>query len=278
MDVDGVTERGALDGLGAFASATLEADYRAGERVHDVRIARAVAVLGVVVNIPFGVVDYVFQHGSSLFAVLVAARIGIAATSLLVLTRIGSLTAPRARDRLLLAWGAVIAVASVAIVASRPPGFGGPLATGMILIAGFALIVPASFRHQLTAVAGLVVSFIVARTLQGPPGTAALVSTSGVIAMGVLLSLYASLQKHRAQRELFFALHEQRTLREALEGTLAEIRTLRGIVPICSFCHKIRDEAGDWHRVDTYVTEHTHASFSHGFCPTCESTHYGEGS
>lgn len=54
-----------------------------------------------------------------------------------------------------------------------------------------------------------------------------------------------------------------------LKKASEEIRTLKGIVPICSSCNSIRDNEGHWHRVDVYVRDHTHAEFSHGICPIC---------
>ena len=54
-----------------------------------------------------------------------------------------------------------------------------------------------------------------------------------------------------------------------LRRALAEIKTLRGIVPICASCKKIRDDQGYWRQVESYVREHTEAEFSHGFCPEC---------
>jgi hypothetical protein len=62
---------------------------------------------------------------------------------------------------------------------------------------------------------------------------------------------------------------QERQLRE-------EIKVLKGILPICSFCHKIRNEANQWERIDEYITEHTEAKFSHTFCPDCLQAHYGE--
>lgn len=57
---------------------------------------------------------------------------------------------------------------------------------------------------------------------------------------------------------------------------MKEIKTLRGIVPICSFCKQIRDDKGYWGQVEAYVSEHTEAQFSHGVCPTCANKHYPE--
>ena len=51
--------------------------------------------------------------------------------------------------------------------------------------------------------------------------------------------------------------------------TLEEISVLQGIIPICSFCKKIRDDAGYWEKVESYIFKHTTAQFSHGICPDC---------
>ncbi len=56
---------------------------------------------------------------------------------------------------------------------------------------------------------------------------------------------------------------------EELRRALADVKTLRGIVPICSHCKKIRDDKGFWEQVDVYVRDHSEAEFSHGLCPAC---------
>lgn len=54
-----------------------------------------------------------------------------------------------------------------------------------------------------------------------------------------------------------------------------EIRALRGILPICSFCRSIRDQDGTWIKIEKYVTQHAGAAFTHTFCPECGQKHYG---
>ncbi|OPZ17775.1 MAG: putative transcriptional regulatory protein pdtaR [candidate division BRC1 bacterium ADurb.BinA364] len=54
-----------------------------------------------------------------------------------------------------------------------------------------------------------------------------------------------------------------------LEQALAEVKTLRGIIPICARCKKIRDDQGFWRQVETYIAQHSAAQFSHGLCPDC---------
>jgi hypothetical protein len=62
-------------------------------------------------------------------------------------------------------------------------------------------------------------------------------------------------------------------LREEIVTT--ELETLRGFLPICSICKKIRDDEGFWHPVETYIKERTPAEFTHGICPVCARDHYG---
>jgi PAS domain S-box-containing protein len=59
-----------------------------------------------------------------------------------------------------------------------------------------------------------------------------------------------------------------------LQESLAHIKTLRGMLPICSFCKKIRDDQGNWQPMELYVKERTEAEFSHSFCPECAKRHY----
>jgi len=63
---------------------------------------------------------------------------------------------------------------------------------------------------------------------------------------------------------------DQRKAREEmLEQALQEIKVLRGILPICARCKKIRDEQGQWHSVESYIKDHTEADFSDLICPDC---------
>jgi DNA-binding response OmpR family regulator len=59
-----------------------------------------------------------------------------------------------------------------------------------------------------------------------------------------------------------------------LQEAMVQINTLRGILPICSFCHKIRNDQESWERIEKYITDHSEARFSHGICPECAEKHY----
>ena len=55
-----------------------------------------------------------------------------------------------------------------------------------------------------------------------------------------------------------------------------EIHVLEGMLPICGFCKRIRDESGGWRQLESYITERSEAKFSHTFCPECGRAHYGD--
>lgn len=61
----------------------------------------------------------------------------------------------------------------------------------------------------------------------------------------------------------------QERLIAKLNAALAEVNTLRGLLPICSYCKKIKDKKGAWKKLETYLRTHTQADFSHGICPDC---------
>ncbi len=81
------------------------------------------------------------------------------------------------------------------------------------------------------------------------------------------------------QTEVLARINTHITLRKQqleLEQNLAEIKRLEGILPICSFCKKIRDDEGYWQQVEQYISEHSQAVFSHGLCAECMIEHYGD--
>ncbi len=67
---------------------------------------------------------------------------------------------------------------------------------------------------------------------------------------------------------------EKEKLIKKLEQALTEVKSLRGIVPICSNCKNIRDDKGYWNKLELYIQEHSEASFSHGLCPECSEKLY----
>ncbi len=61
---------------------------------------------------------------------------------------------------------------------------------------------------------------------------------------------------------------------EQLKKALAEVKILRGMLPICSICKNVRDDKGYWKKIESYIQQHSEARFSHSICPDCAKKHY----
>ena len=61
---------------------------------------------------------------------------------------------------------------------------------------------------------------------------------------------------------------------EKLQKAIDEIKTLKGIIPICASCKQIRDDEGFWNQLEQFIMEHSDAVFSHGICPSCAKKLY----
>ena len=83
------------------------------------------------------------------------------------------------------------------------------------------------------------------------------------------VSIEIALYKHRMDRE-------REDLISQLQAALAEVKTLSGMLPICCTCKKIRDDQGYWNQIETYIKQHSSATFSHGYCHECAVKFYEE--
>ena len=92
------------------------------------------------------------------------------------------------------------------------------------------------------------------------------VITAPVIENG---NIRASVTAFRDITEQKQAEKEREKLISDLQEALATIKTLQGILPICALCKKVRDDKGNWKQIESYISEHSEAEFSHGYCPEC---------
>lgn len=75
------------------------------------------------------------------------------------------------------------------------------------------------------------------------------------------------MQANLAAQQL--AAEQQAELVTKLRQALAEVKTLSGLLPICSSCKKIRDDKGYWNQIESYISKHSGVDFTHGICPDC---------
>ncbi|HUP19207.1 MAG TPA: PAS domain S-box protein [Gemmatimonadota bacterium] len=83
---------------------------------------------------------------------------------------------------------------------------------------------------------------------------------------GVIYSVARDVTEQKRAEE------ERALLTRTLEASLAEVRALQDILPICMYCKQIRDDKDYWHSVESYISRHTNTRFSHGICPSCLAT------
>jgi hypothetical protein len=87
---------------------------------------------------------------------------------------------------------------------------------------------------------------------------------TAVVSLLLVAGLAFALIRYRA---------EARTAAQ-LRDALHNVRTLQGLLPICSHCKKIRNDDGYWQQVESYIGQRSDARFSHGICPDCAQEHY----
>lgn len=90
---------------------------------------------------------------------------------------------------------------------------------------------------------------------------------------GVLSQAIEVYSLRQARREMLVELARRN---KELEETLAQVKRLEGMLPICAACKKIRDDHGYWQQIEQYIGEHSQAVFSHGICPECMKKLYPE--
>ena len=97
--------------------------------------------------------------------------------------------------------------------------------------------------------------FVMLRTPQESLLTLAAITLARSVIIVVTALWFARLSKH--ERDLH-----------------RHVKTLEGLLPICAFCKNIRNEGGDWERLEAFISKRSTAQFSHAFCPTCTKLHY----
>jgi membrane-associated HD superfamily phosphohydrolase len=157
----------------------------------------------------------------------------------------------------------------------RPQGSILPMRAALMFLIIMYVALPNSFARQVWPALFYTAGVIVERAFWLTSDAA------GDFATDVLILLFVNaigvVMVHRRvslEREIVLRLRAEQTARFTAHQALADLRTLRGIVPICSHCRKVRTEIGDWQQLEQYVAEHTEADFSHGVCPTCMREHY----
>jgi hypothetical protein len=95
-----------------------------------------------------------------------------------------------------------------------------------------------------------------------------------IIFPSLFLLVLRPMQDYLKQRTLIEK--EREKLIIELQNALTEIKILKGLIPICTWCKNIRDDNGDWIKIESYIEEHSEAEFTHGICLTCAKKEFPE--
>jgi hypothetical protein len=95
--------------------------------------------------------------------------------------------------------------------------------------------------------------------------------TSGLLAAAYRRTQRSEREAARARAEVLAA--NERLVVE-LRDALAKVHTLAGLLPICAWCHKVRNDQGYWEQIEAYISARSEAEFSHALCPDCYARHF----
>lgn len=253
-----------------FESPEGESQYWLQRRGRDLARARMFVAVVMVAVLVFSVSDYLFFGMSAEWGWLALARMIGVITSVVTLNALRQTVTHHQMQWSMLIWSLILIIVGSYIVSTRPIHYIGHILPAAVFVLVGYFMVPSAWVFQLIPGTLVTVAYTILFWQTASPG-----QETGVVAVATtfvavnLLGWFWSVQQEHWKRTSFTTLQRETELRTSLEQALAEIKTLRSIVPICSHCKLVRANDGHWHEVEVYVREHTQVDFSHGFCPDC---------
>jgi hypothetical protein len=266
-----------VDNWRRFRSAALESQYRHQQAPYDALQSTIFLTVILITTIALTLSDYRLFGFSSLFWRLAVLRAGFAGVSLLIIARLQRGLTPPSLHRTVLFWSLLLVVYNIFIASTRPPGYLIQAILNVFLVLMCYLVLPLPLTLQtIPAILMSIGNIALVIWLNSPADQLTSAAIIGAFVVVNVLGALTSRQVHYWKRQQFVAMLRQIELRAELEQALAEIKTLRGILPICSHCKRVRDDTGYWQQVEVYVRDRSYAEFSHSICPSCIQAHYGE--
>ncbi len=255
--------------LDEFTDKTLEDSYRRDFQPEAYRLFVLGCVLATIAYVSFSVNDFrlaaTLQEGLFLAASRIVAVAGLALLVMLlrrVSTWIFDLGA--------LCSLVVIGVAQLLIESTRPADYLSHIGLDVMFVVSIYLVVPIPLRLQAVAAlcfsAGVMGVFLFLRPEADPLNS---VSVPLSLVLANIIGAFGACRHARFRRMKFLLMQREQQTSNTLEQALAEVRTLSGLLCVCAWCRKIRDDKDQWVNMETYVAANTDASFSHGLCPEC---------
>lgn len=266
-------DEGRIGFFGVFASPAVESAFRKLHIRDNLWLIGFLVLAGMLRVALFLAADYQLFGVGPAFQLLFAGRFLFLLVSAWVLLALRRTVSPAAADRLLFGWGFLIIALTVCVLSTRPASNNKLLLMSFGPIVAIYCVAPLPLSRQaILALTYSVAALYVCRQAEG----AILSTVAATYILAHLFGAVTSWRHNHRRREMFLGVLREAELRARLETALAEVRTLRGLVCICAWCKRIRDEATAWEPVEQYVQSRTDASFSHGICPDCFQSQVAE--
>ncbi|MFT3915584.1 MAG: hypothetical protein QM704_16155 [Anaeromyxobacteraceae bacterium] len=274
-----------------FLDPAVERRFREEAHAEETRLLAAVQGTWFLVLVLYARNDFLLFEGAQLHALLAVRAVMLAA--LVAPVVVGRLDrGPVRRDASAFLSVVVVVLGGLYVTSTRPGTISPAFATNVVGILSSWVLLPLPWRLQ--ALSGLVVTAGALATVLLRPHAWTAVEVSRLVIEFILanaMGAWTSLLFHRTRRQRWDELLQRReaelALREVnganeklvgeLRGALEQVKTLKGLLPICMHCHKIRNDTGYWSRLEQYIEERTDAAFSHALCPDCYRQHYDAG-
>lgn len=257
--------------------AELEDQFRRQGLSRDIGAGSALLLISALFALASIPLDRTLLGSSPSFFAALTVRVGSAVIALVVLYLIRQKPEVDFFDAAISVWTALLLLGVLTANALLPPDYTIHLAWDLLFTLAVYSVVPLPLNRQvalaLLFTLGVLVLCFEHKVLE-PPGATMDISLAFVCAN--MIGGFTAWALHRWRRQQFLAFQRESEIRSDLEQTLRELKTLRGIIPICSNCKSIRTQGGDWKEVAAYVRDHSHAEFSHGICPDCQRELYPE--
>lgn len=220
--------------------------------------------------------DYLLFAGTATFYHLLTARIIYISISVTLIIIAVKTENPVIFDRANLAFLLSICGIIIIVNLSRPPQYVNHSIIDILIVIFMYLVVPARQSHRIITallLTGANITMIMVRHPGLPPLAFNVLVVSYTLATLLGIVILRSMQVFR--RREYSALMEQRRISSELEEALHNVKTLQGLIPLCSSCKKVRDDRGYWNMLEEYLASHTNAIVTHGICDDCAKKLYG---
>lgn len=244
---------------------------------NDRRLAISVVAILLCINLVFVVLN-LRESGPDLTTIppiVIVRLVGVLAAALIT-GALCSVRNQRALEHVSLAGSLCVAVLLLSIHMISPatdmPGY----AFDLVIVTTIFVALPSSPMLQIIPAGALSVGALIMLCVPGNGVADAdrlrfLIFFIGAFSLGYI----STVRRAELWRDLIRARHAEWDAAVEADRAKRELQTLRGIIPICSHCHRVRIEDGRlWEAVDMYVSRRTDAAFSHGVCPDCLAEHY----